>query len=99
MKDQRTFSAYRLPRLNIKSVVKSIVSVRKKSNKDFNEEAKEFILEVKSGLLTVYEIDFYGNRQNVRTEEWSKTDQAKLLQRRTYKDTDYVYHIMEEVTE
>lgn len=99
MKEQGTFSAYRLPRLSLKGVVRSMLSIRKKASKEFNEEAKEFILEVKSGSLTVYEVDFQGNRQKVRAEELSKTDQAKLLQRRKYKDTDYVYHIMEEVTE
>lgn len=97
MNEQFTFSAYRLPRLSIKDLVKNVLSFRKKSSQGFNEEAREFVLEVKSDWLTIYEVDFEGSRQKRHSIELSKIEQARMIKSKKYKGTKHVYHIMEEV--
>lgn len=99
MSEKLIFSAYRLPRLSFKGMVKNILSIKGKTKKGFNEKASEYILELQSGLLTVYEVDFQGERQKVHSTRLSIKEQAKLLKNEKYENKYYVYHIMEEVKE
>lgn len=98
MSEKLTFSAYRLQRLSWKGMARTILSVKRKAKQDFNEKASEYILEIQSGQLTVYELGLQGERQEIHSGQLSEKEQATVLASRKYKDEHYVYHIMEEVT-
>lgn len=97
MSEKRLFSAYRLVRLSLKGVVKNVLSPKGNSKHVFDEKVKEYVLEIYSDTLTVYQVDFQGNRQAIHSSRLSEKERAQLLKKQTYKDKHYVYHIMEEV--
>lgn len=98
MKDKLTFSAYRLPRVRLKGLARNVLTLKRKSASGFSEKANEYYLEIQSGQLTIFEVGLEGRRKKVYSDQLSETERAKLLSKRKYKDNQYVYHIMEEVT-
>ena len=95
MTEEKTYSAYRVPRFSIKDIVLSTLTLGLKKPKAALEEGKLFKITVAQAAIEIIEETTGGKQLSREEEAIGKDERNRIEKNQVYKTADYVYHLEE----